>query len=53
MSIEPEFYIPIIPMALVNGCIGIGTGFSTKIPFYNPLDIIDNILIMLNAFKSQ
>jgi DNA topoisomerase-2 len=41
--IEPEYYAPIIPMVLVNGAEGIGTGFSTKIPPYNPLDIIKNI----------
>jgi len=37
--IEPEYYLPILPMVLVNGAIGIGTGFSTNIPCYNPLDI--------------
>ena len=42
-EIEPEYYAPIIPMVLVNGAEGIGTGFSTKIPPYNPLDIIKNI----------
>lgn len=41
--IEPEFYIPILPMILINGCNGIGTGFSTTIPSFDPLDIIDNI----------
>lgn len=41
LSIEPEYYIPIIPMILVNGGIGIGTGFSTNIPQYNPSDIIE------------
>ena len=39
-AIEPEHYIPILPMVLVNGAIGIGTGFSTNIPSYNPLDIV-------------
>jgi DNA topoisomerase II len=39
-TIEPEFYIPIIPMILVNGGVGIGTGFSTNIPQFNPEDII-------------
>ncbi len=43
MPIEPEFYAPIIPMILVNGAEGIGTGFSTKIPPYNPIEIIKNI----------
>jgi len=43
LSVEPEVYAPIIPMILVNGCVGIGTGFSTNIPCFNPLDIIENI----------
>ena len=43
ISIEPKTYYPIIPMILVNGTEGIGTGFSTNIPPYNPLDIINNI----------
>lgn len=38
--IEPEFYLPIIPMLLINGTEGIGTGWSTHIPKYNPLDLI-------------
>lgn len=38
--IEPVFYAPIIPMLLVNGTKGIGTGFSTDIMCYNPKDLI-------------
>ena len=38
--VEPQFYVPIIPMVLVNGSNGIGTGFSTEIMCYNPRDII-------------
>jgi DNA topoisomerase-2 len=38
--VEPRFYAPIIPMILVNGSKGIGTGFSTEILCYNPLQII-------------
>ena len=38
--VEPLFYAPIIPMILVNGTKGIGTGFSTDIMCYNPLEII-------------
>jgi len=41
--IEPEYYVPIIPMILVNGTQGIGTGFSSKVPCYDPKDIITNI----------
>lgn len=39
--VEPRVYYPIIPMVLVNGALGIGTGFSTNIPCFNPLEIID------------
>jgi len=46
--IEPEYYLPIIPMILVNGAEGIGTGFSTQILPYNPLDLIENIKNMMN-----
>jgi DNA topoisomerase-2 len=38
--VEPMFYVPIIPMQLVNGGKGIGTGFSTDILNYNPLAIM-------------
>jgi len=40
MSIEPETYYPIIPMVLVNGALGIGTGWSTNIPRFSPTAII-------------
>lgn len=41
--IEPEVYAPIIPMVLVNGADGIGTGWSTTIPNYHPVDIVNNL----------
>lgn len=40
ISVEPEFYVPIIPMVLVNGAAGIGVGFSTNVPCFNPLEIL-------------
>jgi len=40
MMVEPEYYLPTIPLLLINGCVGIGTGFSTDIPPYNPADIV-------------
>ena len=48
LVVEPEYYVPIIPMVLINGMIGIGTGFSSNIPQYNPLDVIKNIKNRLN-----
>ena len=41
--------MPIIPMVLVNGSEGIGTGWSTFIPNYNPRDIIANLKRLLNG----
>jgi len=40
LIVEPEFYAPIIPFALINGISGIGTGFSSSIPAYNPKDVV-------------
>ncbi|XP_025107253.1 DNA topoisomerase 2-alpha-like isoform X3 [Pomacea canaliculata] len=47
--IEPEWYCPIIPMVLVNGADGIGTGWSTKIPNYDIREIIANLKRMLDG----
>ena len=52
-KIEPKTYYPIIPTVLVNGADGIGTGFSTGIPNYNPLDLIDIILNKLDGKRSK
>tara|TARA_B100000212_G_scaffold307839_1_gene257221 strand:- start:137 stop:1165 length:1029 start_codon:yes stop_codon:yes gene_type:complete len=43
LKVEPKYYVPIVPMVLINGMNGIGTGFSTNIPCFNPIDICDNI----------
>jgi len=50
--VEPQFYTPIIPMVLVNGAKGIGTGFSTEIMCYNPTDIIAYIKSKLQSVVS-
>lgn len=47
LSIEPDFYLPIIPMVLVNGAEGIGTGWSTSIPTFCPHKIAQNIINMI------
>ena len=41
--IEPDYYVPTLPLVLVNGAEGIGTGWSTSIPCFNPLDIVANL----------
>ena len=52
-SIEPDFYMPTLPMILVNGSEGIGTGFSCYVPPFNPKDIRDNITNVLNGKSIQ
>jgi DNA topoisomerase-2 len=45
--VEPRFYLPIIPMILINGARGIASGFSTNIPCYDPETIVNWIKIWL------
>ena len=40
LMVEPENYYPVVPLLAINGCVGIGTGFSTDIPPHNPDDVI-------------
>lgn len=48
-TVEPEWYTPVLPMLLVNGCEGIGSGWSTSIPPFNPVDIIENIRLLMKG----
>jgi DNA topoisomerase-2 len=52
-KIEPEMFVPILPMVLVNGANGIGTGWSTDIPNYNPEDIVENLRIRMQEGKTK
>ena len=53
MSIEPEYYVPVLPLILINGTTGIGTGFSTNIPCYNPLDVLKSVRLLLKDHTSD
>ena len=48
-SIEPSYYVPVIPLALVNGFNGIATGFSTKCPCFKPEDLKANLKKLMVA----
>jgi DNA topoisomerase-2 len=48
-QIEPDYYVPILPTVLVNGTEGIGTGFSSYVPPFNPDDITTNIQRIING----
>ncbi|VDL96499.1 unnamed protein product [Schistocephalus solidus] len=47
--IEPYWYIPVIPMVLINGADGIGTGWGTKIPNYDVMEVISNLRRMIDG----
>jgi DNA topoisomerase-2 len=49
--VEPKYYIPVIPMILVNGGLGIGTGFSITLPCYNPTEIIQYCMRIANVLQ--
>jgi DNA topoisomerase-2 len=49
--VEPEWYAPVLPMILVNGCSGIGTGYSTEIPQFNPKQLKTMIIEWLQNDK--
>ncbi|KAJ3055967.1 DNA topoisomerase 2 [Rhizophlyctis rosea] len=53
LNVEPEWYTPIIPMLLVNGGDGIGTGWSSSIPCYNPRDLVENIHRMMDGHAPE
>jgi len=52
-NIEPTYYVPIIPLILINGCIGIGTGWMCSIPQFSPKDIIKICELWMNTFGDR
>ena len=46
---EPEYFVPVIPLVLVNGVSGIGTGFSTSFPPHDPVEIVEAIAGAIHA----
>lgn len=51
MRIEPEYYVPIVPVILLNGCKGIGTGWCCDIPCFSLVDVADNVKRWINKRK--
>lgn len=51
VRIEPEYYIPIIPTVLINGSQGVGTGYASKILGYNPEDIKNAVIAIMDGKK--
>lgn len=51
--IEPLWYVPVIPYVLVNGASGIGTGWSTDLPNYDPRALIENMRLFIHKKKMK
>ena len=41
VRIEPVYFVPLLPMILINGATGIGSGYMTEIPMHRPIDVLD------------
>jgi DNA topoisomerase-2 len=50
-KVEPLFYSPVLPMILINGAEGIGTGFSCYVPPFDPEAVKHNILCALDKVE--
>ncbi len=53
LAVEPETYLPVVPLLAINGCVGIGTGFSTDIPPHHPLTIVRMLRDRLSGAHSS
>lgn len=50
---EPAYFLPKLPLMLLNGAEGIGTGFSSVVPCYNHKDIIDSMVNCIDVGKPK
>jgi DNA topoisomerase-2 len=50
-TIEPKYFLPVIPTVLLNGSSGIAVGFATNILNRNPLDLVDACVKVLDGKK--
>jgi len=52
-TVEPEYYLPVLPLLLVNGSLGIGTGFSTDIVPHSPRDLVAALRLRLTGASAD
>lgn len=50
---EPLHLLPKLPLMLLNGAEGIGTGFSSVVPSFNHKDIINSMISVIETGKSK
>lgn len=49
LKVEPRYFTPILPLLLINGAEGMGTGHSCRILSYNPEDIRTAIVKLIDG----
>lgn len=47
VEVEPKLLAPVLPLVLLNGAAGIATGFSTSVYPYDPVELVDATLAIL------
>jgi len=52
-TMEPVSFLPKLPLMLLNGAEGIGTGFSTVIPSFHHKEIVDSIIQMIETGRPK
>ncbi len=50
---EPVYFLPKLPIMLLNGAEGIGTGFSSVIPSFHHKDIINSMIGYIEKGKAK
>lgn len=50
---EPKYLLPKIPLMLINGTEGIGSGFSCMIPSFHHKDVIDSMINYIKTKKTK
>jgi DNA topoisomerase-2 len=48
-AVEPIRFVPLLPLILLNGAAGIGTGWSTNVWSYHPLHVLDAATAVLRG----
>jgi len=50
---EPSCLLPVVPVVLINGSSGIGTGWSSDVPCYNPKDVVALLKSMISGTSDK
>lgn len=52
-KVEPKFYVPQLPIVLINGTLGLATGFRSTIPCFNPDDVRKKIIDKIHGREND